>query len=79
MIHNVNGDFMSWYENMKEIRQVNKLTQTELAEILGSSRPAISRYERGESPSLNYFIEFCIYFKADPKEILREELKNVQL
>ena len=35
-------------KRIKELREINKLTQAELAEKLGLSRPAITKYERGE-------------------------------
>ncbi len=35
-------------KRIKELREFNKLTQAELAEKLGLSRPAITKYERGE-------------------------------
>lgn len=35
-------------KRIKELREFNKLTQAELAKKLGLSRPAITKYERGE-------------------------------
>ena len=34
--------------NLKDLREINKLTQKELAEKIGSTRKSIIRYETGE-------------------------------
>lgn len=43
-------------KRIKELREFNKLTQAELAEKLGLSRPAITKYERGERIPDSYTI-----------------------
>ena len=39
---------MSFSENLQVIRKNNQLTQEELAELLGVSRQAVSKWELGE-------------------------------
>ncbi len=39
---------MSFSENLQAIRKKNQLSQEELAELLGVSRQAISKWELGE-------------------------------
>ena len=40
---------MNFAENLKSIRKEQKLSQEELAEMLGVSRQAISKWEQGGS------------------------------
>lgn len=40
---------MSFAENLKQIRKDKKLSQEELAELLGVSRQAVSKWEQGVS------------------------------
>ena len=42
---------MSFSENLQAIRKNNQLTQEELAELLGVSRQAVSKWELGVSQS----------------------------
>ena len=39
---------MSFSENLQAIRKKNRLSQEELAELLGVSRQAVSKWELGE-------------------------------
>lgn len=66
---------MGWAENMAEIRKINGDTQSDLAKKIGWSRPQISRYERGDFPTIEYLIDFCNEYKVMPNDILREEIK----
>lgn len=45
---------MSFGENLKNVRKQRGVTQEELAEILGVSRQAISKWESGVSPTKGY-------------------------
>lgn len=56
-------NFLSWYENMTEIRKINEDTQINLAKKIGWSRPQIQRYEEGDYPT-------------EAKETLKEYIKN---
>lgn len=48
--------------NLKRMREINKLTQEQVAEIMEVQREAISNYERGERAlpilKLNKFLDF---------------------
>lgn len=70
---------MSWWETMRDIRLEAGETQSKLAEKIGWSRPQIQRYERGEPPTIEYLIAFCIYYKTDPNRILFEDLQEAKL
>ena len=39
---------MSFGENLKTLRKENQISQEELAEMLGVSRQAVSKWERGD-------------------------------
>lgn len=70
---------MSFAENLKAIRKQRNVTQEQLAEMLGVSRQAVSKWESGDStqlkkppthPRLHYFrnnriLEVKPYEKAD--------------
>ena len=43
---------MTFGEKLKAIRENRKMSQEQLAEILGSSKQVISRYENGRNPNI---------------------------
>lgn len=43
---------MTFGEKLKAIRENRKLSQEQLADILGSSKQVISRYENGRNPNI---------------------------
>ena len=47
---------MSFSENLQAIRKKNRLSQEELAELLGVSRQAVSKWELGIGYSLSRLI-----------------------
>jgi DNA-binding transcriptional regulator YiaG len=48
-------------QRIKEIRIAKKLTQKQIAEIMGVNQPDIARWEKGEMmPSVNSITKFCI-------------------
>jgi DNA-binding helix-turn-helix protein len=62
---------MDYLQNMIDIRKEAGITQKELAERIGWSRPQIQRYETRKSiPSIEYLIAFCSYFKVSPNRVL---------
>ena len=62
---------MDYLQNMIDIRREAGITQKELAERIGWSRPQIQRYETRKSiPSIEYLIAFCSYFKVSPNRDL---------
>ena len=62
---------MNYIKNMVDIRLDSGLTQKELGEKLGWSRPQIQRYETGKSiPSIDYLKAFCDFYKISADWIL---------
>lgn len=62
---------MSWSQNMADIRKESGLSQKELAEKIGWSRPQIQRYETEKSiPTIDYLKAFCDYYKISADWIL---------
>ncbi len=58
-------------ENLKKLRQKNKLTQEVLAEFLGVSFQSVSKWERGESyPDITLLPEIADFFKVSVDELL---------
>ena len=62
---------MDYISNMIDIRKESGLTQAELAQKLGWSRPQIARYEtRKSTPSVEYLIAFCDYYNLEADRVL---------
>lgn len=58
-------------ENLKRLRKEKDLTQEDLAEVLGVSFQAISKWERGESyPDITVLPEVASFFKVSVDELL---------
>jgi len=54
---------MSFGDRMKEARKLNKMSQQELADILGISVNSIANYERGTSfPKEDYLYKIIIQY-----------------
>jgi transcriptional regulator with XRE-family HTH domain len=52
-------------ERLKELREEQKLTQEQLAEQLGTSKPTINRYEKNiREPEYDTLINIADYFKV---------------
>lgn len=65
---------MPFNENLKLLRNKNKLTQAELGKILNLSRSTISNYEAGKmQPSIETIIEISKYFKITIDSLLKDE------
>ena len=47
----IGGAYMSFAENLKQIRKDRQLSQEELAELLDVSRQSVSKWEQGVSQS----------------------------
>lgn len=56
--------------NIKKYREMNKMTQTELAEKLNLSQNAISQYEKGDrDPSTQTIYRLCEILQIDFNEL----------
>ena len=62
---------------LKQLRSEKKITQEQLAEILGVSGRTISRWETGSNlPDLSILVQISEYYDVEIKEILNGERKN---
>lgn len=64
-------NIMNIGKNIKELRTLNKLTQTQLAEKLGTTQDTISLWELGKSkPDVDSLVALCGIFKVTPNDLL---------
>ena len=64
---------MELYEKLYELRRASGMSQEELAEKLGVSRQAVSKWESGASdPSTTNLMALAKLFGMTPEELLRE-------
>lgn len=65
-------------ENLKRIRKENNLSQEQLAEKLGVSRQAVSKWESGQSyPEMDKVLTICKLFNYNIDELMNENVKEV--
>lgn len=70
---------MNFAENLKRVRKENNLSQEQLAEKLGVSRQAVSKWESGQSyPEMDKVIQICTIFNLNMNELINENLKEVR-
>ena len=61
--------------NIKELRKINKMTQSDLAEKLNYSNKAVSRWESGEViPDVQTLNNICEIFEVPIESIFKEQL-----
>ena len=61
----------TFLEKLKGLREDNDLTQTQIAEVLGTSQTMYARYERGANElPLRHLITLCQYYKVSADYIL---------
>ncbi len=63
---------MEYYMNfLRDLREDNDLTQTEVAGVLGTSQTMYARYERGanEMP-IRHLVKLCQFYKVSSDEVL---------
>ena len=59
-------------KKIKELREKAKLTQAELADVLGVKRVTVSQWERGENkPRIDTLIKMSQLFKVTTDYLLR--------
>ena len=62
---------------LKQLRNEKKITQEQLAEILGVSGRTVSRWETGNNlPDLSILVQISEYYDVEIKEILNGERKS---
>ena len=70
---------MNLADNLKKIRKDNNLSQEQLAEKLGVSRQAVSKWESGVSyPEMDKVIQICNLFDLNINELINENIKDVK-
>ena len=66
-------------DNIRKIRRENHLSQEELAEELGVSRQAISKWESGVAyPEMDKIIQLCEKFHVNIDDLLHRDIKEVK-
>lgn len=65
-------------DNLKRIRKENNLSQEQLAEKLGVSRQAVSKWESGQSyPEMDKVLTICKLFNYNIDELMNENVKEI--
>lgn len=65
-------------DNLKRIRKENNLSQEQLAEKLGVSRQAVSKWESAQSyPEMDKVLQICSLFNLNINELINENVKEV--
>ena len=66
-------------ENLKKIRKEHNLSQEQLADELGVSRQAISKWESGTAyPEMDKIIALCDKFNLNIDDLLHQDIKEVK-
>lgn len=66
-------------ENLRKIRKENNLSQEQLADELGVSRQAISKWESGAAyPEMDKIIALCDKFNLNIDDLLHKDIKEVK-
>ena len=73
------GKNMKLSDNLKTIRKDNNLSQEQLAEKLGVSRQAVSKWESDQSyPEMDKVLLICKLFNYKIDELMNENVKEVE-
>lgn len=63
-------------DNIRKLRQAHDMTQEQLADALGKTRPAISQYETGVSvPRMGVIRNMCSVFNCEMHEIICDDVE----
>ena len=66
-------------ENLKKIRKDNNLSQEQLADELGVSRQAISKWESAAAyPEMDKIITLCDRFNLNIDDLLHKDIREVK-
>lgn len=64
-------------KNLKFLRRLQGLSQTELANQIGMRRNNIASYESGMvEPNAKKYLQVCDFFSIDPKDMLESQLSD---
>lgn len=62
---------MQYYQRLKDIREDNDKTQTEIANILQTDQSYYSKYEKGKHPlPIEHLRTLCIYYNVTADYLL---------
>ncbi len=65
----------SYYDRLRALREDNDLTQTQVAEILGTSQTMYARYERGANEiPIRHLMKLCYLYNVSADYILGIQL-----
>ena len=69
---------MNLSDNLKKIRKEHNLSQEQLAESLGVSRQAVSKWESGGAyPEMDKVLQICKMFNVNIDDLLNQDIKKV--
>lgn len=69
---------MSLSKNLKKIRKENNLSQEQLADKLGVSRQAVSKWESGQAyPEMEKMLVMCKMFNLNIDELLNQDIGEI--
>lgn len=64
-------DNITWYENMRQLREFRNYSQRELSQLIGVSERTLQRYESGESePTISVLIKLSQLYDMSIDEIV---------
>ena len=62
---------LTYLERLRGLREDNDLTQTQVAEVLGTSQTMYARYERGANElPLRHFVSLCKFYNVSADYLL---------
>ena len=64
-------DNITWYENMRQLREFRNYSQRELSQLIGVSERTLQRYESGESePTVSVLVKLSQLYDISIDEIV---------
>jgi transcriptional regulator with XRE-family HTH domain len=68
---------MKYIYTLRSLRKSASKTQTEIAQVLGTSQTMYARYERGANElPIRHLVKLCQYYHVSSDEILRMDLEE---
>ena len=62
---------LTYIEKLRGLREDNDLTQTQIAEVLGTSQTMYARYERGANElPIRHFVTLCKFYNVSADYLL---------
>ncbi|MBR5538641.1 MAG: helix-turn-helix transcriptional regulator [Clostridia bacterium] len=76
MNHDNSNEFDTLLHNICKLRQHNKLSKKQMADIMGVSLNTLNKIEKGEFPprlGANSIYNICVYFKMHSSELFKSQ------